>query len=183
MVAVLAILTVLAILAAAFVTMTSMQSKASKASMEALRAKLLIESGLQHAVSLIQQDSLKNGLVCDSPETDPLILHPDAAKFWYVVRDENGALIGRYKVQITDESSKLNVNFLPEFAQHVVQKSKIERKNPKKSPLFSLIKPKIIKKISRENICARQLCSFVVEREQDEKKKWKILQKENICIN
>ena len=140
LVAVLAMLTVLAILAAAFVTMTSMQSKASKACMEALRAKLLIESGLQHAVTLIQQDCSKEGLVCDSPETDPLVLHSDSAKIWHVVRDENGGSIGRYKVQITDESSKLNVNFLPELAQHVVQKSKSERKNPKKKPAFFFYK-------------------------------------------
>jgi len=147
LVAVLAVLTVLAILAATFVTMTSMQSKSSKASMEAFRAKLLIESGLQHAVSLIQQDISKEGLICDSPETDPLFLRPEAGETWHIVCDKKGKPIGRYKVQVSDESGKLNVNFLPELAQHVVQKSKSERKNPKKSTLFSVIKPKIIKKI------------------------------------
>jgi len=147
LVAVLAVLTVLAILAATFVTMTSMQSKASDASMQAFRAKLLMESGLQHAISLVQQDTSKKGLLCDSPETDPLILNPKTRNFWHIVKDKKGNPIGRYKFKITDESGKLNVNFLPELAQHVVSNSKKNKKDPRKSPLFSFMNPKIIKKI------------------------------------
>ena len=147
LVAVLAILTVLAILAAGFVTMTSMQSKTSKASLDSFRAKLLVESGLSHASSLIQQDCSPEGLLCDSVETDPLTLHPQAGKIWHIVKDENGTPIGRYRMKITDESGKLNVNFLPELAQHVVLKSKKDKKDPRKSPLFSFMNPKIIKKI------------------------------------
>jgi len=146
-VAVLAILTVLALLAAGFVTMTSMQSKTSKASLDSFRAKLLVESGLSHAASLIQQDSNPKGLLCDSVETDPLTLHPKAGEIWHIVKDENGTPIGRYRIKITDESGKLNVNFLPELAQHVVLKSKKDKKDPRKSPLFSFVDPKIIKKI------------------------------------
>jgi len=147
LVAVLAVLTVLAILAATFITLTSIQSKTSKASLAAFRANLLIESGLQHSISLIQNDISKEGLLCDSPETDPMILQSDAGVIWHIVSDKQGKPIGRYKIQITDESSKINVNFLPELAQHVVQKSKNERRKPKKSPLFSLVKPTTIKKI------------------------------------
>ncbi len=147
LVAVLAILTVLAILAAGFVTMTSMQSKTSKASLDSFRAKLLVKSGLHHAASLIQQDCNPKGLLCDSIETDPLTLHPKAGEIWHIVKDESGTPIGRYRMKITDESAKLNVNFLPELAQHVVLKSKKDKKDPRKSPLFSFLNPKIIKKI------------------------------------
>jgi len=147
LVAVLAVLTVLAILAASFVTLTSMHSKTSQAGIDAFRAKLLIESGLQHAISLVQHDISKEGLLCDSAETDPLILNPKAGNLWHIVKDGNGNPIGRYKFKVTDESGKLNVNFLPELAQHVVSNSKENKINPRKNPLFTLASPKIIGKI------------------------------------
>ncbi|MCK5852994.1 hypothetical protein KAH27_08210, partial [bacterium] len=147
LVAVLAVLVILAILAATFVTLTSIQSKASQSGIDSFRAKLLIDSGLQHAIYLLQQDTSKEGLLCDSPETDPLILNPKAGKIWHIVKDESGNPIGRYKLKITDESGKLNVNLLPELAQHVVSSSKKNKINPRKNPLFSIASPKIIKKI------------------------------------
>ena len=147
LVAVLAILTVLAILAATFIVTTNIQTKISDTSIDAMKARLLTQSGYQHALSLIQNDVSQDGLSCDSPETDPQIFSSKFTNKWFVVNDRSGNIVGRYKLEISDECGKLNVNTLQSLAEHAILSDKKNKKSVRNDPLFSLLSPKAIKNL------------------------------------
>jgi len=117
--------------------------------MEAMRADLLIESGIQHAVSLIQQDISNGGLNCDSPETDPQLFAADSNSKWYYVKDNEGKIIGRYKLEISDECGKLNVNILQSLAEHSISSDKKSSISARNNPLLSLLSPKAIRALRK----------------------------------
>jgi len=132
LVAVLAILTVLAILSAAFSILMNMEKKISSASIAKVQADSLARSGLEHAVSMLHQDTIEqpgwdylnepwSRRFRPSSKTKKLAVSvngttdltkrkvlPDAR--WILVRNDSGKLIGRYAVLIEDESSKININ-------------------------------------------------------------------------
>ena len=147
LVAVLAILTVIALLASTFIISTNIQSKAGKASINTMKAQLLSQSGYQHALSLIQNDSSLKGLICDSPETDPQLFASESSKKWHLVHNEKGNIIGRYKFEIADECGKLNVNTLQSLAEHAMISNKRNGRSSRKDPFFSLLSPKAIRSL------------------------------------
>jgi len=145
LVAVLAILTVLALLATSFIITSNIQTKAGQITVDAMKARLLSRSGYQHALSLIQNDSSQEGLTCDSPETDPQLFSDEYSSKWHLVKDHNGNLVGRYKLEITDECGKLNVNTLQSLAESAMNFDKNHGMSARKDPLFSLLSPKAIR--------------------------------------
>ena len=147
LVAVLAILTVLALLAASFIISSNIQTKAGQSTVDAIKAQFLSQSGYQHALSLIQNDSSFEGLKCDSPETDPQLFSSQYTNRWYLVKNHNGGLVGRYKLEITDECGKLNVNTLQTLAEHAMISNKKSGRSSRKDPLFSLLSPKAIRSL------------------------------------
>ncbi len=145
LVAVLAILTVLALLATSFIISSSIQTKAGQTTVDAMKAQLLSRSGYQHALSLIQNDSSQDGLICDSPETDPQLFSTEYNGKWYLVKDHSGNLVGRYKLEVADECGKLNVNTLQSLAESAMNYDKKKGISARKDPLFSLLSPKAIR--------------------------------------
>ena len=147
LVAVLAILVVLAILASVFIITTNQQSKISQTSINAMKAELLAQSGFQHALSLIQNDCTESGVTIDSPETDSQLFSTKYNQKWHIVKNNHGEPIGRYKIEITDECGKLNVNTIIPIARNAMLVDKQLGKSQRNNPLFSIFSPRMIKKV------------------------------------
>jgi len=114
-----------------------------------MKAQFLAQSGYQHALSLIQNDSSPEGLICDSPETDPQLLSPESSKEWHLVYNKSGKIVGRYKIEIADECGKLNVNTLQSLAAHAMISDKQTGRSSRKNPLFSILSPKSIRALRK----------------------------------
>jgi len=106
LVAVLAILVVLAIMAATFVTLMNIENKQSAVQMNSQQLDMLVDSGLEHAKSILTTDEIENAL-----KDKPML--PDGIQTfskWYSVKDKEGKICGRYRIKIEDEASKVNIN-------------------------------------------------------------------------
>jgi len=106
LVAVLAILVVLAIMAATFVTLMNIENKQSAVQMNSQQLSMLINSGLEHAKSILTVDEIEK-----VPEEKAVILREmlNYSK-WYSVKNKEGITCGRYRFKIEDEASKVNIN-------------------------------------------------------------------------
>jgi len=111
LVAILAILVVLAILASTFSVLVSINQKTSKAQINSQKADMLIKSGIAHAKSLLQV-SMVLPIDNDNRRYDLLFetFGKNVSNNWINVYDNSGALEGRYKITVEDESAKVNIN-------------------------------------------------------------------------
>ena len=108
LVAVLAILVVLAIMASAFTVMMDIENKQSSVQLESQRLDMLVDSGLEHAKSLLSYKTTKskeNNIVVYSEKN----LNPKFSS-WIDVKDNEGKIIGRYRIKIEDEAAKVNIS-------------------------------------------------------------------------
>ncbi|MCX7847307.1 MAG: helix-hairpin-helix domain-containing protein [bacterium] len=126
LVAVLSVLTVLAILAAAFAVLTQLDINNANAQLEAQRLSLLIESGVNHAVAVIQQAQARGEKISTSPDSslrrafaaftagsetlNARGAHAKHTGIWHYVKNSRGILEGRYSVAVEDEAAKINLN-------------------------------------------------------------------------
>jgi len=110
LVAVLAVLTVLAVMAAYYVSLMQMEQAISRTYKAKLQSDLLVQSAMEHAFSLLRYDAETTG-GWDSPDEPWSQVSAGASPDgWYYVRDGSGRVIGRYKLNITDETGKININ-------------------------------------------------------------------------
>ena len=109
-VTVLAILTVMALLAMCFTVLLVIEMEASRSSQGRVQSDMMAQSGFQHAMSLLRQDTI------EQPGWDDLAAERNAStgdggnRHWRVVRGQNGEALGRYSFEIEDELGKININ-------------------------------------------------------------------------
>ena len=110
LVAVLAVLTVLALMAAAFASFMQVEQAVSRTYKAKMQSDLLAQSAMEHAFSLLRYDAETAG-GWDSPDEPWSQVSAKASPDgWYYVREGSGRAIGRYKLNITDETGKININ-------------------------------------------------------------------------
>ena len=112
-VTVLAVLTVMALLAMCFAVLLTIEMETSRMSQGRVQSDMMAQSGIQHALCMLRQD------VAEQPGWDDPS-EPWHARFsnssgtnghqWVYVRGEKGNVVGRYAVEIEDESGKININ-------------------------------------------------------------------------
>ena len=108
LVAVLIILTVLALMAALFSTQMRMESRMSLTYIQKSQSEMLIIAATEHVKSQLYVDTI------EQPGSDSLS-EPWNSAFrknskWIYVRRKDGAIIGRYAIDIQDETGKINAN-------------------------------------------------------------------------
>ncbi len=125
LIAVLAVLTVLALCAAAFVILTTLERTTSEANMAKVQADMLAKSGLEHALSQLEEDTQDQPAWDDYNEEWHTCFNQDTSgeevdvdglpggtedARWKYVRNGDGSIAGRYAVLIEDETGKININ-------------------------------------------------------------------------
>jgi len=105
LVAVLAILVVLAIMAATFVTLMNIENKQSAVQMNSQQLDMLVDSGLEHAKSILTVEE------AGTPDQAAVLSSdmPFNSK-WITVRNDENQICGRYRIKIEDETAKVNIN-------------------------------------------------------------------------
>ncbi len=126
LVAVLSVLTVLAVLAASFAVLIQLDVANANSQVEIQRLNMLLESGMNHAVAVLQQaqaagekiSTLSRGSLRQAfgdyttgVEThDARQAREHAAGRWISVVNSHGSVEGRYRVAVEDEAAKVNLN-------------------------------------------------------------------------
>lgn len=110
LIAVLAVLTTLAVVAAVFISFMHIEQATSRTSKAKIQSDLLAQSAMEHAFSLLRHDA-ETAAGWDSPDEPWARVYDEASPDgWYYVRDGSGQIVGRYKIDIEDETGKINVN-------------------------------------------------------------------------
>lgn len=130
LVTVLSVLTILAVLAAAFTIFTTLDQMISRSTVARVQADMIVNSALEHALSLLRQDVIEQPAWDDPSEPwATRFKHTSAADSadvggfgspdarWFYVRNEAGRMVGRYAVVLEDECSKINVNVATAYGQ------------------------------------------------------------------
>ncbi len=125
LVTVLSVLTILAVLAAAFAIFTSLDQMISRTTVARVQADMIANSALEHALSLLRQDTAEQPAWDYLGEPWSTRFQPDARSpqdavdvaglgtsdaRWFYVYNEAGQVAGRYAVTLEDECGKINVN-------------------------------------------------------------------------
>jgi len=123
LIAVLAVLTVLAVLAASFAVLIQLDVANANAQLELQRLNLLLESGVSHAVAVLQQAQAQGETISMPPRgmlrqafgaatagAGDGGAHAAAAGRWIDVVNNRGVIEGRYCVAVEDEAAKINLN-------------------------------------------------------------------------
>lgn len=126
LVAVLSVLTVLAVLAASFAVLIQLDVSNANSQVEIQRLELLVESGMHHAVAVLQQAQASGERISTLPRgslrqafgefttgTEPHDVRAArdvAAGRWIEVKNSQGLVEGRYRVAVEDEAAKVNLN-------------------------------------------------------------------------
>ncbi|MCX7846653.1 MAG: hypothetical protein N2595_01275, partial [bacterium] len=126
LVAVLSVLTVLAVLAAAFAVLIQLDVANANAQVEIQRLNLLVESGVNHAVAVIQQAQAAGEKISTLPQSslrrafgafssgaeveDARRAPAPGGGRWIEVKNSRGIVEGRYRVAVEDEAAKVNLN-------------------------------------------------------------------------
>jgi len=105
LVAVLAILVVLAIMASTFTVLMNIENKQSAVQINSQQLDMLVASGLEHAKSILTIDEAEN-----SPKDITLNDNMPFISKWITVKNHEGAICGKYRIQIEDEAAKVNIN-------------------------------------------------------------------------
>jgi len=130
LVVVLAVLTIMALLALVFSVLVMMEASSSSLNLAGHQAAMIAESGREHAIAMLSFDAASSPGVTEPGQfwrrafqagpdgrsaSFALGLSSNAAAGWrdarwIEVKNERGALVGRYAVLIEDEAGKINVN-------------------------------------------------------------------------
>jgi hypothetical protein len=123
-------LTVIAIIACTFAVYINTERMSASLLRSRLQADMLAQSGLEHAMSLLEDDIAaspeldapeenwcqhfnagrnEEGIAIDGIFSDQVKGGKTPSR-WIYLHDEHGRLMGRYAVQIEDEAGKINVN-------------------------------------------------------------------------
>lgn len=126
LVAVLSVLTILAVLAASFAVLIQLDVTNANAQVEIQRLNLLVESGMNHAVAVLQQAQASGETISTLPQSslrrsfgafttgteavDARTARGESGGTWLYVKNSQGLLEGRYRVAVEDEAAKANLN-------------------------------------------------------------------------
>jgi len=126
LVAVLSVLTVLAVLAASFAVLIQLDVTNANSQMDIQRLNLLVESGMNHAVAVLQQAQAAGETISTLPRgslrqafgdyttgveaQDARQARETVAGRWIDVKNSLGKVEGRYRVAVEDEAAKVNLN-------------------------------------------------------------------------
>jgi len=126
LVAVLSVLTVLAVLAASFAVLIQLDVANANSQVEIQRLNLLLESGMNHAVAVLQQAQAAGEKISTLPRGslrqafgeyttgveahDARQARDETAGRWIPVVNSRGIVEGRYRVAVEDEAAKVNLN-------------------------------------------------------------------------
>lgn len=119
LIAVLSVLTVLGILAATLAVMMRLEAKVAETQMDSLKLNLLLDAGVEHAKALARATDIIGEASSPGLYNGDLLLasfgeFPDGKKtrqnMWIPVKNDDGHIIGRYKLVVEDESAKVNIN-------------------------------------------------------------------------
>ena len=131
LVIVLAVLTITAIMAVAFVCLVLIERESVAATLASDQAAIMAASAREHALAMLLSDTSTipgvteprqawhatftpdparpdDGAALVSPSNTNAVQHADGR--WFYVRNERGALVGRYAIMVEDEAGKINVN-------------------------------------------------------------------------
>ena len=111
--AVLTILTVLSLLAGSFAVSISIDESASRQTQAELGLRMLYQSGAAHVKSTLMSAALSGTENPSVMLSQTKALQPaskDGFGAWVYVKNESGDAIGRYRVRVEDEASKINLN-------------------------------------------------------------------------
>jgi len=117
LVATLVILTILAIMAVFFSIQMRTEIKMSRTYIQKSQLDIIILSAVEHAKAQLFVDKI------EQPDYDSLI-EPWSSSFrkeprWIYVRRKNGSIIGRYSINIQDETGKINANSASAFGDYM----------------------------------------------------------------
>jgi hypothetical protein len=117
LVAVLAVLVILALIASAFAVFTSQNLAFSTLQRERVKLDFLQQSALSHATALMTETDLtENGSefldsrLINSKALNPVNGTTGCYGDWIYLKDDSGALVGRYSVALEDEAAKVNLH-------------------------------------------------------------------------
>jgi len=109
-VSVLAVLTIMALLAMCFAVLLTIEVESSRASQVRVQSEMMAQSGVQHAMSLLRQDTVDQPGWDDRSDPRTQSASKAGERSWRLVHGANGIVLGRYAFEIEDESGKININ-------------------------------------------------------------------------